>query len=121
MNFRVAVAEQLGQMGERATPAIPVLQMAVDKSNNPESRLAALVALIDIDPSVEEILPLVHQCLDDPSPEVRIKAISAWAEGAREKEAIEAMERLLVFPSAGVRAKAAEALDRLRVSDDHRA
>jgi HEAT repeat protein len=122
MNFRAVVAEQLGRMGERAAPAIPVLKMALNQSNNPESRLAALSALIDIATSFEEILPLVHQCLDDPSPEVRIKAISAWAEGEQEKkEAIEAMERLLVFPSAEVRAKAAEALDRLRVSDDHRA
>jgi HEAT repeat protein len=122
MNFRAVVAEQLGQMGERATPAIPVLTMALNDSNNHESRLAALSALIDIATSFEEILPQVQQCLDDPSPVVRIKAISAWAEGAQKKEeAIEAMERLLVFPSAGVRDRAAEALNRLHVSDDHKA
>ena len=53
----------------------------------------------------------------------RGKAWIQWAAEAAQKkqEAIEAMERLLVFPSAEVRAKAAEALNRLGVSDDHKA
>jgi HEAT repeat protein len=73
---REEVARVLGQLGEKAAPAIPVLAVAL-KDKNRDLRRAAAAALDQVGPEARVALPVLRQALKDEDRAVRCLAIHA--------------------------------------------
>jgi HEAT repeat protein len=88
---QAAIASALGAIGPSANAAIPALLREV-KVTNSNARLDAIVALGAIHSGPEDVVPILIDCLDDPSPSVR--AIAARSLGMFGTNAGSALPRL---------------------------
>lgn len=110
-------AGSLGAMGPEAAPAIGALTKAT-QSTNPRTRVAAAVALFDVDSKNEEtmqrVVAVVVRALTDEDADVQREALRLLSRSRRaDDEQIRAIAKALVHNDDYVSAHAAEALVKL--------
>ena len=62
-NDQIRAAQILGEMGPDAEGAVPAL-VAVIKTGNPEARVVASIALLKIDPTMRDMIPILLRALE---------------------------------------------------------
>jgi HEAT repeat protein len=110
-------AGSLAAMGPEAAPAIPALIKAT-QSTNPRTRVAAAIALFNVDSTNEEtvqrVVAVVVRALTDDDADVQREALRLLSRSRRaDDEQIRAIAKALVHADDYVSAHAAEALVKL--------
>ena len=111
--FRQVAAFALGKL--RVSESVPSLKRSLEVPNNAILRLASVWALIQIDPSNEELVsiavPQLISALDNEKPQIRTEAARTLGQlGARSKGAVSGLQKKLTDSNSDVRREALVAL-----------
>jgi HEAT repeat protein len=114
LNVRLVAIAALGELGDDAKPAIPVLAKGIS-SKQKEVQLKTLDAIAEIGPAAKGAVPEIAQALTQDDEEVRVAAARALGSiGSNAKAALPGLVEALNDPSKVVQVAAINAISGLR-------
>ncbi len=119
-SVRLKAAKDLGKLGAAAAEAIPALQKILQDPDEDVRRVAAnTIRMIQAKTGPSEAIQKLIQNLNNPDELVRLKAAKDLAKlGPAAKAALPALQKLLQDPDDDVRRVVANAIERIRSSDE---